>query len=111
MHYQSSIRFLIRDGAGQFVTPFDDVFRSDGTTIIRTPPYTPVAKEPGSTPTRPPDVVAYRPRQPIRRHPTRHGLINQYRQQPEQPRHRPTPTRATSGFDGPLPHHTTRRQP
>ena len=43
MHHDRTIRFLIRDGAGQFVTGFDDVFRSDGTTIIRTPPYTPVA--------------------------------------------------------------------
>jgi hypothetical protein len=34
---------LIRDGAGQFIVGFDDVFRSEGTTIIRTPPYTPVA--------------------------------------------------------------------
>ncbi len=37
------IRFLIRDGAGQFIGAFDEVFRSDGATIIRTPPYTPVA--------------------------------------------------------------------
>jgi putative transposase len=37
------IRFLVRDGAGQFIAAFDDVFRSDGATIIRTPPYTPVA--------------------------------------------------------------------
>jgi putative transposase len=43
MHHQRTIRFLIRDGAGQFIGAFDDVFRSDGTTIIRTPPYTPVA--------------------------------------------------------------------
>jgi putative transposase len=43
MRYQRTVRFLIRDGAGQFVTGFDEVFRSDGTTIIRTPPYTPVA--------------------------------------------------------------------
>jgi putative transposase len=37
------IRFLIRDGAGQFITAFDEVFRSGGATIIRTPPRTPVA--------------------------------------------------------------------
>jgi putative transposase len=43
MRYQRTIRFLIRDGAGQFVAGFDEVFRSDGATIIRTPPYTPVA--------------------------------------------------------------------
>ena len=43
MRYDRTIRFLIRDGAGQFVGAFDDVFRSDGTTIIRTPPRTPVA--------------------------------------------------------------------
>jgi hypothetical protein len=40
MRYHRTIRFLIRDGAGQFVTGFDEVFRSDGTTIIRTPPST-----------------------------------------------------------------------
>jgi putative transposase len=43
MGYERQIRFLIRDGAGQFVAAFDEVFRSDGATIIRTPPYTPVA--------------------------------------------------------------------
>jgi putative transposase len=43
MRYDRTIRFLIRDGAGQFVGAFDEVFRSDGATIIRTPPYTPVA--------------------------------------------------------------------
>jgi putative transposase len=37
------IRFVIRDGAGQLLTVFDDVFRGEGATIIRTPPYTPVA--------------------------------------------------------------------
>ncbi len=40
---EGTIRFLIRDGAGQLIGAFDEVFRSDGTTIIRTPPYTPVA--------------------------------------------------------------------
>ena len=43
MGFERTIRFLIRDGAGQFVTGFDDVFRADGATIIRTPPRTPVA--------------------------------------------------------------------
>ncbi len=43
MRYDPTIRFLVRDGAGQFLGAFDEVFRSDGTTIIRTPPYTPVA--------------------------------------------------------------------
>ena len=124
MRYQRTIRFLIRDGAGQFVTAFDDVFRSDGTTIIRTPPYTPVAnayaerwvgtvrrelldrtliwnqrhlerllreyvehynthRPHRSLGQRPPDTPKssrYRPGQPIRRHPTCDGLINQYRQ-------------------------------
>jgi transposase InsO family protein len=37
------IRFLIRDGAAQFAGAFDAVFASDGTTIIRTAPYAPVA--------------------------------------------------------------------
>jgi putative transposase len=36
-----TIRFLIRDGADQFITAFDEVFRSDGATIIHTPPRTP----------------------------------------------------------------------
>jgi putative transposase len=124
MRSHSSIRFLIRDGAGQFVTAFDEVFRGDGTTVIRTPPYTPVANayaerwvatvrrelldrtliwnrsqlerllreyvehynthRPHRTlgqrapDTR--DVVGYRPGQPIQRHPTCSGLINEYRQ-------------------------------
>ena len=43
MHGHRGIRFLIRDGAGQFLGGFDEVFRSEGATIIRTPPYTPVA--------------------------------------------------------------------
>jgi len=43
MHYTRTIRFFIRDGASPFTGAFDDVFRSDGATIIRTPPYTPVA--------------------------------------------------------------------
>jgi putative transposase len=43
MRSEPTIRFLIRDGAAQFVQAFDEVFRSDGATIIRTPPYTPVA--------------------------------------------------------------------
>ena len=43
MNFSREIRFLIRDGAGQFISTFDEVFRSDGATIIRTPPRTPVA--------------------------------------------------------------------
>jgi putative transposase len=43
MQYHRTIRFVIRDGAGQFIRAFDDVFRADGATVIRTPPYTPVA--------------------------------------------------------------------
>jgi putative transposase len=43
MNVSREIRFLIRDGGGQFVAAFDEVFRSEGATIIRTPPYTPVA--------------------------------------------------------------------
>jgi putative transposase len=124
MRYDRTIRFLIRDGAGQFIGAFDEVFRSDGTTIIRTPPYTPVAnayaerwvgtvrrelcdrtliwnrqhleqllsgyvehynthRPHRSLGQRAPDscgVVEYRPGQPIRRHPTCEGLINEYRQ-------------------------------
>jgi putative transposase len=43
MRTDRTFRFLIRDGAGQFIGAFDEIFRSDGTTIIRTPPNTPVA--------------------------------------------------------------------
>jgi transposase InsO family protein len=43
MRTELTIRLLIRDGAEQFAGAFDEVFRSDGATIIRTPPYTPVA--------------------------------------------------------------------
>ncbi len=43
MDYHGTIRFLIHDGAGQFISGFDEVFHSQGTTIIRTPPRTPVA--------------------------------------------------------------------
>ena len=42
MRAEPTIRFLIRDGAGQFLAGFDDVFRGEGATIIRTP-HTPVA--------------------------------------------------------------------
>jgi transposase InsO family protein len=124
MRYDRTIRFLIRDGARQFAGGFDDVFRSDGTTIISTPPYTPVAnayaerwvgtirhelcdrtliwnhqhleqllreyvehynahcphRSLGQRAPNHAEVFAYRPGQPIRRHPTCNGLINQYRQ-------------------------------
>jgi transposase InsO family protein len=43
MRTELTIRFLIRDDAGQFIGDFDEVFRSEGAPIIRTPPYTPVA--------------------------------------------------------------------
>jgi transposase InsO family protein len=43
MRTDRRIRFLIHDGAAQFAGAFDAVFASEGTTIIRTPPYTPVA--------------------------------------------------------------------
>ena len=36
MRTEAAVRFLIRDGAGQFLGSFDEVFRSEGTTIIRT---------------------------------------------------------------------------
>jgi putative transposase len=124
MRYDRTIRFLIRDGAGQFIGAFDEVFRGDGTAIIRTPPYTPVAnayaerwvgtarrelcdrtliwnhrqleqlldeyvehynthrphRSLGQHAPNETDVVEYRPGRPIRRHSTRNGLINQYRQ-------------------------------
>ena len=124
MGYDRTIRFLIRDGAGQFVAAFDEVFRSNGTTIIRTPPRTPVAnayaerwvgtvrrelcdraliwnrrqvdqllreyvehyntrrphRSLGQRAPNNAEVVAYRPGQPIRRHPTCDGIVNEYRQ-------------------------------
>jgi hypothetical protein len=43
MRHNRIVRFLIRDSAGQFISAFDEVFRSDGATIIRIPPRTPVA--------------------------------------------------------------------
>jgi len=43
MRTEPTIRFLIRDGAGRFTRAFDDLFGSEGATVIRTPPYTPVA--------------------------------------------------------------------
>jgi putative transposase len=43
MRYERSVRFVIRDGGGQFIAAFDDVFRADGATVIRTPPRAPVA--------------------------------------------------------------------
>jgi transposase InsO family protein len=43
MCYDRTIRFLIHDGAGQSSGAFDEIFRSEGATIIRTPPRAPVA--------------------------------------------------------------------
>jgi putative transposase len=43
MRTNRRIRFLIHDGAAQFAGAFDEVFRGDSATIVRTPPYTPVA--------------------------------------------------------------------
>jgi putative transposase len=124
MRTEPTVRFVIRDGAGQFTRAFDEIFRSEGATIIRTPPYTPVAnayaerwvgtvrselldrtliwnerqlqqllreyvehynahrphRSLGQRAPNTADIVEYRPGQPIRRHPTRNGLINQYRQ-------------------------------
>ncbi|HEY6428573.1 MAG TPA: integrase core domain-containing protein [Acidimicrobiales bacterium] len=37
------VRFVIRDGAGQFAGAFDDVFAAEGADVIRIPPRTPVA--------------------------------------------------------------------
>jgi putative transposase len=123
MHSDRTIRFLIRDGASQFIGAFDDVFRSDGATIIRTPPYAPVAnayaerwvgtvrrelcdrtliwnkrqlehllheyvehynthrphRSLGQRAPNGAEVVVYRPGQPIGRHTTCSGVINQYR--------------------------------
>ena len=43
MNYQRKVRFVIRDGAGQFTRAFDDVFAGEGADVIRIPPRTPVA--------------------------------------------------------------------
>ncbi len=43
MAFQRKIRFVIRDGAGQFTRAFDDVFAAEGADVIRIPPRTPVA--------------------------------------------------------------------
>jgi putative transposase len=124
MRTDRAIRFVIRDGAGQFLVGFDDVFRGEGATIIRTPPYTPVAnayaerwvgtvrrelcdrtliwnqrhlqqllveyvehynahrphRSLGQRAPNTAEAVEYRPGQPIRRHATCNGLINEYRQ-------------------------------
>lgn len=43
MTYQRKVRFVIRDGAGQFTRSFDGVFAAEGADVIRIPPRTPVA--------------------------------------------------------------------
>jgi transposase len=43
LHYRRGVRFVIRDGAGQFTRAFDDVFAAEGADVIRIPPRTPVA--------------------------------------------------------------------
>jgi putative transposase len=123
MRVEPTIRFVIRDGASQFIGAFDEIFCSDGATIIRTPPYTPVAnayaerwvgtarreicdrtliwnhghleqllreyvehynthrphRSLGQRAPNDAEVIEYRRGQPIRRHPTCNGLINEYR--------------------------------
>ena len=36
-------KMLVRDGAGQFTDAFDEIFRTEGINIAKTPPRTPVA--------------------------------------------------------------------
>ena len=36
-------KMLVRDGADQFATAFDEIFRTEGITVAKTPPRTPVA--------------------------------------------------------------------
>jgi transposase InsO family protein len=43
MNSPRKIRFVIRDGAGQFTRGFDDVFAAAGATVIRIPPRAPTA--------------------------------------------------------------------
>jgi putative transposase len=43
MAYPRRVRFVIRDGAGQFTRAFDDVFAAAGADVIRIPPRTPIA--------------------------------------------------------------------
>ncbi len=43
MRHDRPIRFLIRDHGSQFVAAFDNIFRAEGATIIRTPIHVPVA--------------------------------------------------------------------
>ena len=43
MTLQKSLRFVLRDGAGQFTAGFDHVFAAQGASIIRTPVRAPVA--------------------------------------------------------------------
>ena len=36
--YDKALRFVVRDGAGQFSRTFDDVFAAIGGSVITTPP-------------------------------------------------------------------------
>jgi putative transposase len=124
MRHTRKIQFLIRDHGSHFVAAFDNVFRAQGATIIRTPIRVPVAnayaerwvgtvrreltdrtlvwnrahlegllneyvehyntrrphRSLGQRAPNERDVADYRPGQPVRRHSTCDGLINEYRQ-------------------------------
>jgi putative transposase len=43
MTYDKAIRFVIRDGAGQYTRTFDHVFAAIGADVIKTPPGAPQA--------------------------------------------------------------------
>ena len=43
MGYDNALRFVVRDGAGQFSRAFDDVFAAIGGSVITTPPHAPQA--------------------------------------------------------------------
>ena len=43
MGYDKALRFVVRDGAGQFSRTFDDVFAAIGASVITTPPGAPQA--------------------------------------------------------------------
>ena len=88
MAYPKAIRFVIRDGAGQYTRTFDHVFAAIGAETIKTPPGAPRANafaerwvRTGRTEasTNDADASVIELGQPIQRTTTCAGLINEYR--------------------------------